>query len=217
MPYPKKLLNPGEQLSFDLHPHWWYFSGIAVVGVVLLAAGVAIPLVFSKTAEQVLGLADAGLGVVWLIWLGAKVLAWRTTHFVLTSDRLIFRSGVLGRQGREIPLERVNDISFHQSLFERIVGTGDLLIESAGRQGQDVFSRLPHPDRAQQAIYTEMENNRHRYEGGGAAQTPAQPAPAAPAEETIAQQIADLARLHDQGVLSDTEFQSKKAELLNRM
>ncbi|MGH2719290.1 MAG: PH domain-containing protein [Actinomycetota bacterium] len=204
MPYPQKLLNPNEHITFDLHPHWWYFSGIAVIGALLLAAGVAIVVLFSKSAQEVLGLADAGLAVLWLIWLGAKVLAWRTTHFVLTTDRLIFRSGVLGRQGREIPLERVNDISFHQSLFERIVGTGDLLIESAGRQGQDVFSRLPHPDRAQQEIYTGMENNRHRYEEGSPG-------------ETVAQQIADLARLHDQGVLSDAEFQSKKADLLNRM
>ncbi|HWD10028.1 MAG TPA: PH domain-containing protein [Actinomycetota bacterium] len=212
MPYPKKLLNPGEQISFDLHPHWWYFSGIAVIGVLLLAAGIVVVVAFTGNANTVLGDADAGLSVLWLIWLGAKVLAWRSTHFVLTTDRLIFRSGVLGRQGREIPLERVNDISFHQSLFERMVGTGDLVIESAGRQGQDVFSRLPHPDRAQQSIYTEMENNRHRYEGGGAAA-----AQAGPPAETIAQQIADLARLHDQGVLSDTEFQSKKADLLNRM
>lgn len=209
MAYPKKLLNPGEQVAFDLHPHWWYFAGILVAGVVLLVAGVAIGVAFSKTAREILLLADAGLGLIWLIWLIAKVLAWRTTHFVLTTDRLIFRSGVLGRQGREIPLERVNDISFHQSLFERVAGTGDLLIESAGRQGQDVFSRLPHPDRAQQMIYTEMENNRHRYEGGGPH--------AAAQDESIAQQIADLARLHDQGVLNDAEFQAKKADLLNRM
>jgi uncharacterized membrane protein YdbT with pleckstrin-like domain len=208
--YPTKLLNPGEQLAFDLHPHWWYFSGIATVGVLLLAAGIAAPVLLKGQTETVVALAVGGLGILWLVWLGVKFLAWKTTHFVLTSDRLIFRSGVLGRQGREIPLERVNDLSFHQSLFERLVGTGDLMIESAGRQGQDVFSRLPHPDRAQQEIYTQMENNRHRTAGGGktAAEAP---------QEGIPQQIVELARLHDQGVLSDAEFQAKKADLLNRM
>jgi uncharacterized membrane protein YdbT with pleckstrin-like domain len=209
VPYPRKLLNPGEQIVFDLHPHWWYFSGITVAGLVLVAAIVAVPLTVTGQAEKVLALAVAGLGILWLAWLVAKLLAWRTTHFVLTTDRLIFRAGVLGRSGREIPLERVNDISFHQSLFERAVGTGDLMIESAGRQGQDVFSRLPHPDRAQQAIYTSMEDNRHRSE--------APAGPPGPASETLAQQIADLARLRDQGVLSDAEFQAKKVDLLNRM
>lgn len=213
MSYPRKLLNPGEELAFDLHPHWWYFSGIVTVGVVLFAAAIAVPLLVHGNTRSVSELAAGGLLVLWMLWLGAKVLAWRTTHFVLTTDRLIFRSGVFGRSGREIPLERVNDLSFHQSLFERVVGTGDLMIESAGRQGQDVFSRLPHPDRAQQEIYTQMENNRHRTEGG-----PGAPAAAGgPAEETITQQIAGLARLHDQGVLSDAEFQAKKADLLNRM
>jgi uncharacterized membrane protein YdbT with pleckstrin-like domain len=209
MPYPPKLLNPGEQIVFDLHPHWWYFSGITVAGLVLVAAIIAVPLTLTGQAEKVLALAVAGLGILWLAWLVAKLLAWRTTHFVLTTDRLIYRAGVLGRSGKEIPLERVNDISFHQSLFERAVGTGDLMIESAGKQGQDVFSRLPHPDRAQQAIYTSMEDNRRR------ADAPA--APPGPASETIAQQIANLARLHDQGVLSDAEFQAKKTDLLNRM
>lgn len=210
MPYPKKLLNPGEQLAFDLHPHWWYFSGVTLIGILIAAAGVAAPLALNGQARTVAGWSVGGLAVLWLLWLIRKVLAWRTTHFVLTSDRIIFRTGVLSRRGREIPLERINDLSFTQSLFERMVGTGDLMIESAGRQGQDVFSRLPHPDQAQQQIYTQMETNRHKIDEGGAA------APQVPAD-SIPQQIADLARLHDQGILSEEEFRAKKAELLSRM
>lgn len=208
MPYPRKLLNPGEQIAFDLHPHWWYFSGVAVSGVALLAADIVAPSVLHGQNATVASLGLGGLSVLWLVWLLIKVAAWRTTHFVLTTERLVFRSGVLGRQGREIPLERVNDLSFHQSLFERMVGTGDLMIESAGRTGQDIFSHIPHPDRAQAEIYAQMENNRHRSESGPGPWTPA---------SGIPQQIAELARLRDQGVLTEAEFSAKKADLLSRM
>lgn len=210
MPYPKRLLNPGEQVVFDLHPHWWYFVGLALSGVLILAATLVAP-TFLPSTGQIRGIVGYGLlalGALWLVWFLIRFLAWRTTHFVLTSDRLIFRSGILGRQGREIPLERVNDLSFHQSIFERLVGTGDLMIESAGQRGQDTFSRIPHPDRAQNMIYTAMEANRHRVAG-----------PAGPdgTSTSIPAQIAALAALRDQGTISDAEFQDKKADLLSRM
>ena len=208
MPYPRRLLNPGEEVAFDLHPHWWYFAGLTVWGVLIAAAAIVVPsfLPARGTGRTVGAWTLLVVAAIWLVWFLAKFLAWRTTHFVLTGDRLIFRSGILGRTGREIPLERVNDLSFHQSIFERMVGTGDLMIESAGQRGQDVFGRIPHPDRAQQLIYTTMETNRRRMAGVPAA-----------TEGSIPAQIADLARLRDQGLLSDAEFQAKKADLLSRM
>ena len=145
--------------------------------------------------------------MIWLITFLVKLAEWRTTHFVLTSDRLIVRSGVLSKQGTEIPLERINDLSYHQSLFERMVGAGDLVIESAGERGQDRFPRIPHPDRAQQFVYTEIENNRQRISGVHIDQQ----------EASIPEQIAELAKLRDQGAVTDAEFQAKKAELLSRM
>jgi hypothetical protein len=146
------------------------------------------------------------LTVIWLVTFLVRFAEWRTTHFVLTSDRLIVRTGVLSKHGTEIPLERINDLSYHQTLFERLVGTGDLMIESAGERGQDTFPRIPHPDLAQQMVYTEMENNRLRVPGGHVEK-----------ETSIPDQIAALASLRDRGVVTDAEFQAKKAELLSRM
>ena len=141
-----------------------------------------------------------------LLWFLAKLVTWRTTHFVLTSERLILRSGVLGKSGHEIPLERVNDLSFHQSLFQRIVGAGDLMIESAGERGQDVFTMIPHPDLAERQIYAEIESIRQR-----------NVVMEETAPQSIPGQIAELARLRDRGIVTDAEFQAKKAELLARM
>lgn len=207
MAYPKKLLNPGERIAFDLHPHWWYFAPVVGWAVLILAGAVAATVLLKSNAQTYTLIGVGVVAVIWLIWCLVKVFEWRTTHFVLTGDRLIVRSGVLGKQGREIPLERVNDLSYHQSLFERMVGAGDLMIESAGQRGQDTFPMIPHPDRAQQMVYTEIENNRQRISGVHVEQQ----------EDSIPEQIAKLAKLRDEGVVTDAEFQAKKAELLSRM
>jgi uncharacterized membrane protein YdbT with pleckstrin-like domain len=207
VPYPKKLLNRGERIAFDLHPHWWYFAPLALWALLIIAAAVAATLFLKDKAQTYILLGVGGVALIWLVVLVVKFAEWRTTHFVLTSDRLIVRSGVLSKQGREIPLERINDLSYHQSLFERLVGAGDLMIESAGERGQDTFPRIPHPERAQQLVYTEIENNRQRISGTHVEQQ----------EASIPDQIAELAKLRDQGVVSDAEFQAKKAELLGRM
>ena len=207
MPYPRKLLHPGERIAFDLHPHWWFFAPLATFAALILAGAVAATVLLKDTTQTYTLLGVGIVAVVWLITFLVKFAEWRTTHFVLTSDRLIVRSGVLSKQGTEIPLERINDLSYHQSLFERMVGAGDLVIESAGERGQDRFPRIPHPDRAQQLVYTEMENNRQRISGVHIDQQ----------EASIPDQIAELARLRDRGVVTDAEFQAKKAELLSRM
>ena len=83
-----------------------------------------------------------------------------TTHFVVTSDRVIFREGVLRRRGIEIPLGRVNNVLFEQSIFERVIGAGDLMMESGGERGQQTFSDVRNPDRVQNVIHARIDARR---------------------------------------------------------
>ena len=145
-----------------------------------------------------------------LLWCGWTYLNWTNTNYVLTTDRFITRTGVVSKEGVEIPLERVNTVFFRQSVFERIVGSGDLAIESAGERGSDSFSNIRKPSIVQKEIYVQMEANENR-------KFDRMRAPAAPAEQSIPDQIAALSELHQRGVLSDAEYQAKKAELLDRM
>jgi membrane protein YdbS with pleckstrin-like domain len=206
MPFPRRLLLEGEAVALDLRPHWWFFIGPAAVGVPVLALLVGVSRLHgdARTAGWWVAAAAA---VVWAVWLGGRLLRWQTTHFVVTSERIVFRSGVLAKHGRDIPLERVNDIASSQTFFERLIGAGDLLIESAGERGQQTFTDIPHPDDVQQEIYRQMEANAARGRGAGSAP----PAPSVPA------QIAALADLRDRGIISAEEFEAKKAELLSRM
>jgi uncharacterized membrane protein YdbT with pleckstrin-like domain len=202
--FPPKLLNDGEEVVLDLHPHWWFFAGPAIAVVLTIAAAIAV---------SVLDLPDwlwygvAALLALNVLWLLARLAKWATTNFVVTTDRLIYRSGVLSKKGKEIPLERLNDISFNQSIFERMLGSGDLLIESGGERGQQAFTDIRRPAMVQNEIYRQIE----------AAQGRDADRMAGRRELSIPEQIDKLDELRSRGVISQAEFDAKKAQLLDRM
>ena len=141
-------------------------------------------------------------------WVALTYVRWVTTNFVITTDRLIYRHGVLSKHGIEIPLERVNTVFFSQSILERIVGSGDLVIESAGELGRQNFSNVRKPSAVQNEIHKQMEANENRKFDR---------INAAPAAESIPDQISKLDQLRQQGVLTQAEFDAKKQQLLDKM
>ena len=128
---------------------------------------------------------------------------------------MIYRSGVVSKRGVEIPLERINNINFHQRLIDRVIGAGDLDIESAGKDGQSHFDFIRHPDGVQHEIYRQMETRNMPVAMMQQAPAPA-PAPAA-APPGVPEQIEQLAKLRDAGHITAAEFEQKKSELLGRM
>ena len=211
MPFPKKLLNEGETLELDLRPHWWYFAKNIVSSILLLLIALVI---FSKLDYTVTKAMLYVLLLIWAGWLAVKYVKWTNTHFVVTSDRVIFRTGALGKQGSEIPLDRISNIRFHQGLWERIIGAGDIEIEAAGRDAQSNFTDVWHPDGVQQEIYRQMEiNQRKKAQWANPGAAPAQAAPA----QSVPEQLKQLAELRDRGVITPAEFESKKTQLLDRM
>ncbi len=219
-PYPEKLINEGETLVLDLKPHWWFFWKHIAAGAGIL---VVVILWLSLGSAEVLSYPIAIAIVVYVGFVVVKYLGWTYTHFVLTDRRVIARSGIVSKQGTEIPLDRVNNIDFSQKIFERVIGAGDLSIESAGRDGQSHFENVRHPDMVQQEIYRQMEvNSRRQATWQADAIASANPGmqsarPPAAATPDVADQIAKLATLRDQGAITTEEFERKKAELLDRM
>ncbi|MEM7272882.1 MAG: PH domain-containing protein [Actinomycetota bacterium] len=212
MRFSEDQLYSEEQIVLDLRPHWWFFAGQAGALIGALILGVFALVVVQNGVVNILA---AGLLVVILVWSIARYVVWSTTGFVVTTDRLINRSGVFSRQGTEIPLERVNTVFFSQTFFERLIGSGDLEIESAGEQGSQKFSDIRKPLNVQNEIYRQMEANENRkYDrvgrnlGGGGA---------AAGGLSIPDQIEKLAALQQKGIITLAEFEEKKAELLDRM
>ncbi|NDE60418.1 MAG: hypothetical protein EB010_13575, partial [Acidimicrobiia bacterium] len=133
---------------------------------------------------------------------GIRWLQWRSTHFVVTSDRLIYRSGIFAKQGIAIPLERVNNINFQQTIFEKMIRAGDLLIESGGEDGQQRFSDVRKPDEVQRLIHAQIEENGKQV-GGSVVHT-----------TDVATQLEKLEGLRDRGSISPEEFEREKRRLL---
>jgi uncharacterized membrane protein YdbT with pleckstrin-like domain len=208
MSFPRRLLNDDEEVVLDLHPHWWFLAAPSAALVAALALSVAVRAGLSPRQHRDAILIPAlVLVVVALLWFVARYARWSTTNFVVTTDRLVYRSGVFAKQGKEIPLERVNDISFHQSLFERMVGSGDVVVESAGERGQEQFFKLPRPSRVQNEIYHQIEAAHQREADRTAGHRELSPL----------EQLEKLEELRGRGVISQAEFDAKKAQLLDRL
>ncbi len=207
--FPKSLLQENEELVLDLRPHWWFIAPAGavlvlavVVGLVAVASGIGAFQVVAALALL------AALG-----WFGARYARWATTNFAVTSERIVFRQGLLSRRATQMPLEKINTVDFAQTLFERLIGGGDLIIESGSDSGRALFSDIRKPLAVQQEINRQMDRHEKGSwgaPGGGGAFSNAAPG-------SIPQQIAQLAELRDQGVLSEEEFQAKKAQLLDRL
>ena len=205
MAYPKKLLNEFETVALDLHPHWWYFAEPVATLLATIAFGIASLVVdVNDDLQKVWRWAALVLVVAAVVWLIGRYAKWSTTNFVITSDRMIFRSGVIAKSGIEIPLERVNNVIFNQSVFERMLGAGDLVIESAGTDGRQTFTDIKHPERVQKLMHAQMEANEKRafegaFSGGGG---------------DVASQLEKLEGMLERGTLTIDEFERQKAKLL---
>jgi uncharacterized membrane protein YdbT with pleckstrin-like domain len=164
MPYPQRLLADDEDIVLDLHPHWKRL--VAPAALVPLVVGTTSYLMFVLPAgawrEPARWAIIAVAAIVLLRWSVWPWLRWETTRYVLTTRRVVIRRGVFTRSGRDIPLTRVNDVSFHHSLLERMLGCGTLTIESAGEHGQVTLPEVPSVEQVQRAVYrcAEAESRR---------------------------------------------------------
>jgi uncharacterized membrane protein YdbT with pleckstrin-like domain len=208
--FPKKNLNPGETVVLDMHPHWWYFAEPAFALLGSITLGVLVLTIdnegSTKTALSYLSIAALVGSAVWLV---LRYVKWVTTNFVLTSNRVIFRSGIIAKRGVEIPINRVNNVNFNQTIFERLVGAGDLLIESGGEEGQSRYTDIRHPDEVQRMVHVQLQASQDRMSPGYAGSQPLPP----PLD--VADQLERLEAMLQRGTLSREEFESQKRKLLD--
>jgi uncharacterized membrane protein YdbT with pleckstrin-like domain len=165
--FPDDSLTSDEHVVLHLHPHWaamiaptfWTVVGIAAV----VAGAIFLPsAAWANAALVVIG----AVALVLFLWLAFwPFVVWRSTHFVFTNERVLLREGVFNRQQRDIPLTRVNDVSFQHNLFERLLRCGTLTIESAGEHGQVVLPEVPKVELVQREVYKAVEAEVRRQGG----------------------------------------------------
>ena len=162
--YPDQLLADDERVVKHLHPHW--VTLLLPAALLVVIAGLAsflvaiVPSGSVQTVVRIVIVAVAAVAVIVVVLV--PWLRWRTTHYVLTTHRLMTRVGILNHSGRDVPLNRINNAMYEQSLLERIINSGTLVVESAGEDGQQVFHDIPDADQTQQLINRLVEGDHDR-------------------------------------------------------
>ncbi|MGV0676100.1 PH domain-containing protein [Mycolicibacterium fortuitum] len=161
MGYPENVLAKDEQVVLHRHPHWKRLIGPVLVLILTSAASAFVAAVvntmdWQATAKNVLFIV---IGVIWLVVIGWLTvwpfLSWRTTHFVITDRRVMFRHGLLTRSGIDIPLARINSVEFRHGLTDRLMRTGTLIIESASQDPLE-FHDIPRVEQVHSLLYHEV-------------------------------------------------------------
>jgi uncharacterized membrane protein YdbT with pleckstrin-like domain len=207
MPLPKKLLLPDEDVALDIHPHWVFFAesvALLLLGIVLGIGAIVLGATGSTPSN-----AAKGLGVVALIvivagalWTLGRYIKWVSTNFVVTSHRILHRYGVFAKSGIEIPIDRVMNVNFSQSVRERLLGAGNLLIESGGEDGQQTFTDIRRPESVQKLILAESTRTMRAAVTQSGSTT------------DVASQLEKLEAMMQRGTLTAEEFAAQKARLL---
>ena len=211
MAYPEKLLSEGERVVREFRPHW----RLLIIPVLWLIAGIIAIVLVNAVIPPEDGTIDLITSLVIVAAMipvvGGPFVKWWFTAYILTNERLITRSGVISRAGVEIPLENIANVLFRQNVVERLLRSGDLLIESAGESGQSPFNDIPNPDEFQALLYRVREERtkmlaREQLSGVSAAAAP-----------DATERLERLARLHRDGVITEEEYREKRQQLLDEI
>ncbi|YAL84590.1 PH domain-containing protein [Dermacoccaceae bacterium W4C1] len=149
MAFSEKLLAQGERVELELRTH---IKKIVVPLLVLVLTVAITSLLLRLVSAQdwpgwlnwvVLALAVAAL----IAWVIVPILQWRTTIYVVTNRRLITREGLLTRTGRDIPLYRINDVTYEKGVLDRILGCGTLIVSDATDKAGVSLHDVPNVER----------------------------------------------------------------------
>jgi uncharacterized membrane protein YdbT with pleckstrin-like domain len=158
--FPTRLLDEGEDVVLQLHPHWRALV-LPVLAIPVFAglAGFLASLVDGSHAGQ-LRLVILAVAVLVLVVVSLRPwLRWVTTRYVVTSRRVMIRTGLLARAGRDVPLARITDVSFSHTALERLFGSGTLVVESAGERGEIALTDVPKVEQVQRTLYGLVEDD----------------------------------------------------------
>jgi uncharacterized membrane protein YdbT with pleckstrin-like domain len=149
-------LHPGESVIYEGHPSWRSILSFYILGLLVVAAAAVIGAVASGTGIAVAAAAAALLIVLVVGWL-KRVM----TRYLITTRRLQIRRGILSKHVEETRVDRVVDVTVHQSVLARVLAIGDVDFDNASAQQGDLFrfAGIAQPNQVTDAINRVHEEN----------------------------------------------------------
>jgi len=205
--YLNKLLGAQEKILLVTRQHWFVlisriFLEIVLAGLII-GGSVAALLPFG-----LLGLFGLILLVIPIVSGTIDYLKWYNHKYIVTNLRVIQISGVINKNVYDSSLEKVNDVRMVQSFFGRIFGYGDVEILTASDVGINLFKRIGNPVHFK-TVMINAKQELDRLQSGGVVVADDKP--------DIPGMIAKLDELRQKGIITEEEFQQKKAELLAKL
>lgn len=260
MPIPARLLGDDEEVLVDVHPHWKNLVLPAALSVAAIVAVAVVTTDFPKAPVAVAWLLAAMVAVP-VLWLAVRVVRWLSTSTVVTTHRVLLRRGVFRRSVAQLRLQRVLEVHYTQSISQRMIGSGRLILEVVGEEGPVAVDDVRRPKSLQRVIAAQLEaagalgttsapapagDRSSAVAGAGAGLRPLpddrtpphgmppasdtptargqvilppvpHPAAPAPAQNSVHQQLVELDDLRRRGIVTQAEFDQKKADLLSRL
>jgi uncharacterized membrane protein YdbT with pleckstrin-like domain len=159
-----KLLNEGEHVVVTTRTH----PKVLLLPLLVLVLTLAVAAFVNRLGEG--DAADITHLVVWILaalvilwWVVRPVLTWATTHYTFTNRRFIKRSGLVAKQGRTIPLNRISGVDFEIGVIDRVFGCGTLVVSDASEEGRVELHDIPRVEQVQLKVSDEL----HRLAGHG--------------------------------------------------
>ncbi|MEJ5313601.1 MULTISPECIES: PH domain-containing protein [Anaerolinea] len=206
--YLKRLLGENEQILLTTHQHWIVLIEQILVEMVLAGITILLVTIFLITGGGNPGIALGYLLlIIPLVSLIRDVLKWWNHQYIVTNLRVIQITGILNKNVTDSSLEKVNDVKMVQSVIGRFLNYGDLEVLTASEMGVNRFTRIANPIR----FKTTMLNAKIRLddqmrEGASDASI-----------FTIPRLIEQLDELRKKGLITEDEFNQKKAALLAKI
>ncbi len=205
----KTELKTKEKVILALRKHWFVLIKPMFWCLVFLS----ISLISFRSEYSILFQILTVLTIIWLIY---RIVDRKTNIWVVTNLRVIDEYGVFSINSKESPLDKINNVSYQQSLIGRVFGYGNVQIQTAAEMGSTIHYMVEKPRLLKDAI-TKCQDEYKQSQIQEQAQQLANTMRSRQNSKTdIAEELTKLFDLKEKGIISEDEFCKFKTRILSQ-
>ena len=155
MALPRKFLNDDEELLAEMHPHWIFLFGPLFSSIGVWAA-IIVLLILWRNPPGWTNYPIIIIALIPALWLLGRFVRWKSYDVALTSTRILVRQGIIGRDTVQLRLQRITEVNLRQTLIERALGTGSLVIDVQGEDDSLTLEYMRQPAVVQRVINSQI-------------------------------------------------------------